>query len=1023
MRRIADGSTLIVFSRPEGLTAVRYRADGTLLSRTLLEASINAGGIDVDAFGAVAAVGQGSSRSASQTFWTMTWDGRTGRKLWKAPARFRGAEYAYAVAVAFAPDGDVVVAGSSSSDELGGWVTIRYQRKTGAVRWGPVLFEESGRYRSPHGVTIDPAGDVVVSGTDTPALGPGSDPGWALVKYAGETGAFVWRTELLGVPSIPMVCPGYCFTPIAAKVAFDSLRNVFFTVSSFKGQDEEWLTAKYDVSTGARLWGPVEFDGEGSGWEAPQDLAVDAQGDVIVTGLASLASDPWVDRAVVKYAGGSGATRWGPVFLSAFGLIQGDSFVLDGFGNPVLVGTRLTGSTPEEYATEWNAAELSGRTGALLWQRHLLTQPGSFGSPVPTLLTRSGGGTVTATGSFVRETHYFARTLAFRSSDGAPLWGPREFDDPFTAVTNPLITLADSDGNVVEIWSENDPLQSRNRGFVAKRSRSTGALLWGPQPFSPARYSQPVAALLDARNDVVVTGWASTDGYANDWSTVKYDGSTGSIVWGPIRFDGGDYEIPTGLALDSQGDAVVLGQVNQLNLNTWALVKYDGSSGAVRWGPVVFDPPLVDSSYRESYPRRIATDGEGNVFVASQVRTRADQSGWGTSKYDGATGALLWGPVLFDPWYPGGFPNDLAVDFSGDVVVTGSGPSEHSSWATLKYSGRNGAVIWGPIVNNGDFGQPLRISIDRANDVFVTGQDFHGQERFQWATIKYAGATGEVRWGPVVGPPSLWVDGNVLVSLDPAGNPILVLPSDNGTDADWTAVKYSGATGNTVWGPVAYDAGDDEIPVALAISGADFIVTGKQRSSTVTVRYTEALAIETLPSDVDHASCGDGFRLAFSARNGAPPYTWSLAGGALPPGLSIDSSGRISGEPSAEGSFPITVRVTDLAGGSAERAFEIEVSEGGERPRISVTPASICPSGYSLALDRGYASYSWLPEGQTSAAIAVCPEEPSLYGVVATDTRGCTHRASVELAPQPTPNRQPIVRPSRQRPAVRPRSR
>jgi hypothetical protein len=238
-------------------------------------------------------------------------------------------------------------------------------------------------------------------------------------------------------------------------------------------------------------------------------------------------------------------------------------------------------------------------------------------------------------------------------------------------------------------------------------------------------------------------------------------------------------------------------------------------------------------------------------------------------------------------------------------------------------------------------------------------------------------------------------------------------------DADWKIVKYSGASGSPLWGPLDYDAGQDETPAALALSGNDFIVTGSQESGALTVRYTEGLSVDTLARQVDPASCGDAYAFTLTAHNGTSPYSWSISNGALPPGVGMDSSGEIAGEPLAEGSFSFTARVTDAVGASAERAFEISVSEGGARPRILVTPAASCLSGYSLVLDRSYASYSWLPEGQTSASISVCPEEPSLYGVITTDKRGCAHRASIELAPPPTPNRQPIVFPSRQRSPVR----
>ena len=51
---------------------------------------------------------------------------------------------------------------------------------------------------------------------------------------------------------------------------------------------------------------------------------------------------------------------------------------------------------------------------------------------------------------------------------------------------------------------------------------------------------------------------------------------------------------------------------------------------------------------------------------------------------------------------------------------------------------------------------------------------------------------------------------------------------------------------------------------------------------------------------------------ALQASSGVPPYTWSLAGGTLlPPGLSLSSSGVISGTPIATGTTNFTVQVVD----------------------------------------------------------------------------------------------------------------
>jgi hypothetical protein len=58
----------------------------------------------------------------------------------------------------------------------------------------------------------------------------------------------------------------------------------------------------------------------------------------------------------------------------------------------------------------------------------------------------------------------------------------------------------------------------------------------------------------------------------------------------------------------------------------------------------------------------------------------------------------------------------------------------------------------------------------------------------------------------------------------------------------------------------------------------------------------------------------------------APPFTWALAGGALPPGLTVFSNGQIFGTPTATGDFNFTVKVTDANGQSATQAFSLTIS-------------------------------------------------------------------------------------------------
>lgn len=57
---------------------------------------------------------------------------------------------------------------------------------------------------------------------------------------------------------------------------------------------------------------------------------------------------------------------------------------------------------------------------------------------------------------------------------------------------------------------------------------------------------------------------------------------------------------------------------------------------------------------------------------------------------------------------------------------------------------------------------------------------------------------------------------------------------------------------------------------------------------------------------------GSAYSQTLAASGGTPPYAnWKLAAGSLPPGLTLSSSGLISGTPSSVGSATVTVEVTD----------------------------------------------------------------------------------------------------------------
>jgi uncharacterized protein (TIGR03437 family) len=87
--------------------------------------------------------------------------------------------------------------------------------------------------------------------------------------------------------------------------------------------------------------------------------------------------------------------------------------------------------------------------------------------------------------------------------------------------------------------------------------------------------------------------------------------------------------------------------------------------------------------------------------------------------------------------------------------------------------------------------------------------------------------------------------------------------------------------------------------------------------------------ISITPSTVPDGMAGVTYSLTFSAYGGTAPYTWSLFGTSLPPGLTLSTSGVISGTPSqAGGPFQFAVRVVDTNGQSAVSLFTLTIAPG-----------------------------------------------------------------------------------------------
>jgi N-acetylneuraminic acid mutarotase len=186
------------------------------------------------------------------------------------------------------------------------------------------------------------------------------------------------------------------------------------------------------------------------------------------------------------------------------------------------------------------------------------------------------------------------------------------------------------------------------------------------------------------------------------------------------------------------------------------------------------------------------------------------------------------------------------------------------------------------------------------------------------------------------------------------------------------------------------------------------VVYGGYNGSTTTAG-TETIfhsAPFALPATLPGGAVGTPYSQSLTGGGGLAPYTFAVTAGSLPPGLSMDAAGNITGTPTTGGTFNFTVTVTDSNGCTGTTDYSIVITGG--CPLITVLPATL-PDGivgtaYSQTVSGsgGTAPYTFavttgaLPTGlslnPSTGAITGTPTAtgPFSFTITATDANLCT---------------------------------
>jgi hypothetical protein len=213
------------------------------------------------------------------------------------------------------------------------------------------------------------------------------------------------------------------------------------------------------------------------------------------------------------------------------------------------------------------------------------------------------------------------------------------------------------------------------------------------------------------------------------------------------------------------------------------------------------------------------------------------------------------------------------------------------------------------------------------------------------------------------------------------------------SDTDYKVTNWPGAValapGKTLTLTIAFT------PTSAAPCPATFTVLANGNASASVSLNGTGLASSTTtvtPLTITTTSLPGGtvataYSATLGASGGTAPYSWSVTSGSLPPGLTLASTGAISGTPTTSGSYPFTVQVRDSATTAQTSSATFSISVGVTAPTITTTslPNATVNSAYSATLTAsgGVTPYTWslisgaLPAGMTLGSTGVISGTPT----------------------------------------------
>jgi hypothetical protein len=256
-------------------------------------------------------------------------------------------------------------------------------------------------------------------------------------------------------------------------------------------------------------------------------------------------------------------------------------------------------------------------------------------------------------------------------------------------------------------------------------------------------------------------------------------------------------------------------------------------------------------------------------------------------------------------------------------------------------------------------------------------------------------------------PTSQSIEANASIAVEPAPS-LQILSRELPPAVDGQPYRaLMVASGGT--NPLSWSITSGALPPGLSLDPETGVVSGTpsgEGTAEVTIQVTDsslpthqtqtatiALVVEAPPElvlateSLSEATAGSSYSASLFATGGTTPYSWSIASGSLPPGLSLSVSGQITGTPTAPGEYSFVVNASDSTSPSPKTATAtLSLTVAAASP-LTITSKSVSNATqgvyYSEALDTygGVPPDTWsLTGGSLPAGLTLDAFSGQIYG-------------------------------------------